>query len=145
MQARLCLAIATMLLAVGCGGAPMQEGSLSLSRDQMLVRLIETGDSHGFTRTPDFGESCGTFSAGTERHQLVVGSGMLYALRDIELGVRGFPFEGPYDDPAVTPMNETFRGALVEGCGRAPDALVREVATTEYMARHGEYGPTEAT
>jgi hypothetical protein len=145
MRTRLCLVIATTLLAVGCGGAPLKEDSLSLSRDQMLARLIETGDSHGFTKTPDFSESCATYSAGTERHQLVIGSGMLFALRDIELAARGFPFEGTSDDPAVSPINETFRVSLVEGCGRAPDALVREVATTEYMTRHGEYGPTEAT
>jgi hypothetical protein len=142
MRALSCLTIATLILAVGCGGAPLKQDSLSLSRDQMLARLIERGDSHGFTKTPDFGESCGTYSAGTERHQLVVGSGMLYALRDIELAVRGFPFEGTYDDPAVSPRNETFRVSLVAGCGRAPDALVREVATTEYMTRHDQYGPT---
>jgi hypothetical protein len=141
MRALPCLTIATLILAVGCGGAPLKQDSLTLSRDQMLARLIEAGDSHGFTKTPDFGESCRTYSAGTERHQLVVGSGMRYALRDVELAVRGFPFEGTYDDPAVSPINETFRVSLVAGCRRAPDALVREVATTEYMTRRDEYGP----
>jgi len=119
----------------------MREQSLSLSRDQMLARLVEVGDSHGFSRTPDFGESCSTYTAGTERHQLVVGSGMLYALRDVELAVRGFSFEGTYDDPAVIPINETFRVSLAKGCKEAPTALVREVAATEYMARHTEYTP----
>lgn len=119
----------------------MREGALSLTRDQMLARLIEVGDSHGFTKTPDFSESCETYSAGTERHQLVVGSGMLYALRDVELAVRGFSFEGTYDDPAVIPMNETFRVFLVEACAQTPDVLVREVAASEYMTRHDEYKP----
>jgi hypothetical protein len=135
------LGVAAMVLAAGCTSAPTATASFSLSADQLLTRLVETGDSAGFTETTDFGESCADYVAGSTRHQLVVGFEMLNAMRDVELTVRGLPYGGSDTEPALSPIAEPFRLGLVARCDQAPSDLVRKAASIEYIAKHDTYKP----
>ena len=136
-------AIAALMLVAGCGiggtGTTPTGTPFTLSADQLLARLIERGDSGGFSTTADFAEPCGTYLAGTERHQLVIGYEMLEAMRDIELAVRGLPYSYEGDEPANSPLSEPFRLGLVSRCGDHPNDLVRKMASIEYLANHGTY------
>jgi hypothetical protein len=119
----------------------MAQASFDMTADQLLARLIQSGDSLGFTKTADFAETCGVYLAGTERHQLVVGADMLWALRDTELAVRGYPFAWAGGEPALSPITEPFRLGVVSRCTDRPGSLVRELASIEYIAHRDIYKP----
>ncbi len=131
-----CIALA--LVVAGCG---TPAATLPTSADELLTRLIETGDSGGFTKTRDFAENCPDYLAGTERHQLVVGYAMFEALRDIELTIRGLPFAVQGQEPTGSPIAEAFRAAVVARCTERPNLLVRGAAALEYLANHDAYVP----
>jgi hypothetical protein len=129
-----------MLVASGCGGGTTPTGTaLNLSADQLLARLIERGDTAGFSKTADFGETCAQYLAGTERHQLVIGYEMLGAMRDVELAARGLPFADQGGEPADSPAAEPFRVGVVSRCGQQASDLVRQAASIEYIANHVTY------
>ncbi len=133
------LAIAAFVLAVAACGTPA--ATLPASPDELLARLMETGDSAGFTETSDFEETCPDYLDGTERHQLVVGFAMFEALRDIELTIRERPFAGQGQEPTDSPIAEAFRKGIVARCTGRQNLLVRGAAAREYLANHDAYVP----
>lgn len=131
------IACTALALVVASCGTPA--ATLPTSADELLARLIETGDSNDYTKTRDFGENCPDYLAGTERHQLVVGYAMFEALRDIELTIRGLPFGVQGQEPTGSPIAEAFRVAVVARCTERPNLLVRGAAALEYLANHATY------
>jgi hypothetical protein len=111
----------------------------------LLARLVQSGDTGGFSETADFAETCSVYLAGTVRHQLVVGAGMLSAFQDTELAVRGYPYggggSGATGDPATTRFADRFRSGVVSRCTDQPGSLVREAASIEYVAHRDIYKP----
>lgn len=140
--AAICLGITIVVLVTGCGigsmGTTHTETPFTLSADQLLARMIERGDSAGFSKTADFAETCSQYLAGTERHRLVIGYEMLMALRDVELAVRGMPFADEGGEPANSSIAEPFRVGVVSRCSASSD-LVRKAASIEYIANHDIY------